>query len=72
MNADAAIRAIKKHYPGYEKTSDMHLLLKDKMENAIANAEKLEEYYKAEEHLHPDVNCNPYTDVHKLVKVLIG
>jgi hypothetical protein len=50
----------------------MHLLLKDKMENAIANAEKLEGYYKAEERPHPDVNCNPYTDVHKLVKVLIG
>ena len=49
----------------------MFPLLKDKMGNAITNAEKLEDYHKKEEHLHPDVNCNPYTDVHKLVKKLI-
>jgi hypothetical protein len=71
MNADAVIRELKKHYPGYEKTSEMFPLLKDKMDNAVTNAEKLEDYHKKEEHLHPDVNCNPYTDVHKLVKKLI-
>ena len=71
MNADAVIRGLKKHYPEYEKTSDMHSLLKDKMYEAIARAEKLENYHSAEEHPHPDVNCNPYTDVHKLVKKLI-
>ena len=60
-----------KHHPGYEKTSDMYSLLKDKMGEAIANAEKLEGYNKAEEHQHPDVNCNPYTDVHRLVKLII-
>lgn len=71
INADAAVRELKKHYPGYEKTSDMYSLLKDKMGEAIANAEKLEGHYKEEEHQHPDANCNPYTDVHKLVKKLI-
>ena len=71
INADAAIRELKKYYPIYEKTSDMYPLLEDKMENAIANAEKLEDYHKKEEHLHPDAACNPYTDVHKLVKMLI-
>jgi hypothetical protein len=71
INTDAVIRELKKHYPGYEKTSEMFPLLKDKMGNAITNAEKLEDYHKKEEHLHPDVNCNPYTDVHKLVKKLI-
>ena len=71
INADAAIRELKKHCPGYEKTSDMYSLLKDKMGEAIANAEKLEGYNKAEEHQHPDVNCNPYTDVHRLVKLII-
>ena len=70
MNADAVIRELKKHYPGYGKTSEMFPLLKDKMGNAITNAEKLEDYHKAEEHLHPDVNCNPYTDVHKIVKII--
>ncbi len=70
MNADVAIKELRKKYSGYEKTSDMYPLLKDKMGEAIANAEKLERYHKAEEHLHPDVNCNPYTDVHKLVKLL--
>lgn len=72
MNADAVIRELRKHYPGYEKTSDMYPLLKDKMGDAITNAEKLEDYHKEEEYSHPDVNCNPYTDVHKLVKKLIG
>ena len=71
INTDAVIRELKKHYPGYEKTSEMFPLLKDKMGNAITNAEKLEDYHKKEEHLHPDVKCNPYTDVHKLVKKLI-
>ena len=70
MNADAVIRELKKHDPGYGKTSEMFPLLKDKMGNAITNAEKLEDYHKAEEHLHPDVNCNPYTDVHKIVKII--
>lgn len=71
INADAVIRELKKHYPEYEKTSDMYLLLKDKMGNAIARAEKLENYHNEETHTHPDVNCNPYTDVHNLVKALL-
>lgn len=72
MNADAVIRELKKYYPGYEKTSDMYPFLRDKMDQAIVNAEKLEAYYKTEEHPHRDVNCNPYTDVHRLVKLLLG
>jgi len=40
------------------------------MSEAIARAEKLEDYHKVEGHLHPDAACNPYTDVHKLVKML--
>jgi len=72
INVGAAIKELKKYHPGYEKTSDMYPLLKDKMDEAIANAEKLEAYYNVEEHLHPDANCNPYTDVHKLVKKLLG
>lgn len=72
MSVDAVIKELRKHYPGYEKTSDMYPLLKEIIGVAIANAEKLEDYHRAEEHLHPDANCNPYTDVHKLVKKLIG
>ena len=72
IDADAVIRELKKRYPEYEKTSDMYTVLRDKMHEAITNAEKLEEYYKSEEHEHPDVSCNPYTDVHKLVKMLEG
>lgn len=72
MNADAVIRELKKHYPGYEKTTDMYPLLMDKMDYAIKNAGKLEKYHKTENHLHPDVNCNPYTDAHKIVEMLIG
>ena len=70
INADAVIRELKKHYPEYEKTTDMYSRLKEKTGEAIANAEKLESYYNKEEHLHPDVNCNPYTDVQKIVKLL--
>ena len=72
MSVDAVIKELRKHYPGYEKTSDMYPLLKEVIGIAIANAKKLEDYHRAEEHLHPDANCNPYTDVHKLVKKLIG
>lgn len=71
INADAVIRELKKHYPEYEKTSDMYPLLKDKMSEAIANAEKLEAYHKEEAYQHPDANCNPYTDVHSLIKILL-
>ncbi|MBR0372924.1 MAG: RloB domain-containing protein [Mogibacterium sp.] len=71
MNADAVIRDLKKCCPDYEKTLDMYSVLRDKLDEAIANAEKLEAYYEAEVHPHPDVNCNPYTDVHRLVKLLI-
>ncbi|MBR0340881.1 MAG: RloB domain-containing protein [Oscillospiraceae bacterium] len=72
MDADAVIRELKKHHTGYEKTYDMYPLLVDKMGDAITNAEKLEKYYKVEEHPHPDVSCNPYTDVHRLVKMIRG
>ena len=71
MNADAVIRELKKHYPEYEKISDMYPLLKDKMSEAVANAEKLEAYHKEEAYQHPDANCNPYTDVHSLIKILL-
>ena len=64
MSADAVIKELRKHYPGYEKTSDMYPILLDKVDDAITNAEKLEDYHNAEEHLHPDAKCNPYTDVH--------
>lgn len=69
-DADATIKELRKHYKGYEKATDMFPVLKDRMKEAIANAEKLEAYHKTEEHLHPDVKCNPYTDVHKLVKLM--
>ncbi len=72
MSADAVIKELRKHYPGYEKTSDMYPILLDKVDDAITNAETLEKYHNAEEHLHPDANCNPYTDVHKLVKLIHG
>lgn len=72
INADAVIRELKKHYSEYEKTSDMYPLLKDKMDDAIANAEKLEKYHEVERHSPPDVKCNPYTDIHKLVKIILG
>ena len=62
---------LKKHYAEYEKTSDMYPLLKDKMSEAVANAEKLEAYHKEEAYQHPDANCNPYTDVHSLIKILL-
>ena len=71
MNADAVMRELKKHYPQYEKTSDMYQLLMDRMSEAIVNAEKLENYHNTEKHANTDVKCNPYTDVHKLVKMLI-
>ena len=71
INADAVIRELKKQYPEYEKTSDMYPLLKDKMGDAIINAERLEDYFKAEWRLHPDADCNSSTDVHNLVKMLI-
>jgi len=70
INADAVIKELKKHYPRYEKTSDMYSLLKNKMDDAITNAEKLEKYYEKEEQLHTDVSRNPYTDVYKIVKML--
>lgn len=71
MSADAVIKELRKHYPGYEKTSDMYPILLDKVDDAITNAEKLEDYHNAEEHLHPDVNCNPHTDMHRLVTLLL-
>ena len=72
MSVDAVIKELRKHYPGYEKTSDMYPILLDKVDDAITNAEKLEDYHNAEEHLHPDAKCNPYTDVHKFVKLIHG
>ena len=67
-NGDAVIDDLKKYIPDYEKNEDVFSLCHDKFLDALCNADKLVTYH--EEKMWPSVDCNPRTDVMKLVKLL--
>ena len=65
-NGDELIAVLKKHYPNYEKAQQNDFLnLKDKLTDAIENAEWLRKQVFQEHESIP--NHNPWTDVDRLV-----
>jgi hypothetical protein len=71
---DDVIKQVKIHNPNYSKegTYDIYAALKDKINTACTNAERL---LKHNEDSNPNPHfweLNPYTDVHKLVDFLLS
>ncbi len=66
VDGHAVIEELKKYIPNYEKNADVFSSCEQMTENAIRNAEKLEDNFEGE--LWPSRKCNPRTDVGRLVK----
>lgn len=67
-NGDALIEDLRKYIPGYEKNVDCYTFCEDKTDDAITNAAVLASNYTEERW--PSANCNPRTDVGKLVSII--
>lgn len=67
-DGEAVIHDLKKYIPDYEKNSDCFSECLSGLQDAVANASKLENYFAEAEW--PSVECNPRTDVGELVEVL--
>ena len=70
IDGKALIKELKKYIPDYEKNADVAEILSYKTETAIKNAEKLEQYFESMGAQWPGEECNPRTDVHRIVDKL--
>ena len=71
IDGKALINELKKHIPDYEKNVDVSALLSDKTGVAIKNAEKLEKHFESMGMNWPEKDCNPRTDVNKMLNSII-
>ncbi|MBP3783813.1 MAG: RloB domain-containing protein [Butyrivibrio sp.] len=67
-DCDEVIGVLKKKVSKYDKNYDVYQEISELTDGAIANAKKLEDYFEG--HSWPSVECNPRTDVWKLVDLL--
>lgn len=68
-DGDAVIKELKRYIPDYEKNCDCFMLCVDKLQIAILNSAKLEKHF--ENNQWPSIECNPRTDVGKLIEYLL-
>lgn len=69
-NDKEVIQELRKHIPKYEKTMDVNECLKDKIDFAVGNVERLKNHYNKIEAVYPSVDANPMTDVPVIMEVL--
>lgn len=67
-DGNAVIKELRRYLPNYEKNIDCFEDCKDKMKGAVKNSIILAEYYADSEW--PSIECNPRTDMGKLIGVL--
>ena len=67
--SDEVIRELKNHIPDYKKNVSVYAKIKDKQSDAIENAGKLEKYHEDLGRKKYDMECNPSTEVYKIVDV---
>lgn len=61
----------KRLIPNYDKTMPVYAFIKDSLNTALTNADKLERFYNDENCDWPSNECNPRTDVPKLIRKLL-
>jgi hypothetical protein len=69
-NSNAVIKELLGYIPGYTKSMDVYTLIEKATSTAIDNAILLDNYHIKQGRNNTDINANPRTDVHKLVKIL--
>ena len=62
---------IKDKIKGYTKSMNTYPVLRDKTDNAIKNARKVEKHHLDLGQALDNENCNPYTAAYKVVEELI-
>ena len=67
---EEVLRELRKNIPDYEKSADVFSCVQDKTEKAIQNAKRLEQFH-AENQDRRGIECNPGTEVYKIVEKLI-
>lgn len=69
-NNSEVINNLKKYIPKYQKNGDYYPILTRKTSDAINNAKKLSKYHDGQQHKWISTQCNPETDVFKIVELL--
>ena len=66
------VRDLRKYIPGYEKNTDVAVLLANDIETAMRNAERLLKHFLGIGAEWPSNECNPRTDVPVIIDVING
>ena len=69
MTSYEIIRDLRNYIPNYEKNLPVTEIIADKLDNAMANAGKLKDYFEEMGADWPSNKCNPYTDVPVIIDV---
>lgn len=70
VSSDDVQNDIKTQIENYSKNMNVYPILRDKTEDAINNAKKVEKYHLELGQALDNENCNPYTSVYKIVEEL--
>ncbi len=70
ISNDDVIDKLRKHYPKYQKNCDIYPEINDRVNKAILNAKKLENYQLQNNKQLQTVEANPYTEMYKIVEEL--
>ena len=71
VNCNDVINRLKRYYPKYEKNCNIYPELKAKINSAMINSKKLENYQLQNNRRLQTVEANPYTEMYKIVEELI-
>lgn len=71
-NGAAVVKELRKHLSEYEKTNSVWPVIRTSTERAIDNAYSLEKHFNTLGYRWPSNECNPRTDVHHAVSIILG
>ena len=66
----ATLDELKERCPGYKKTSNIYPTIKDKQDDAIQNAKRLEQFHREQGRSVHSVDSNPSSEMYKIVEFL--
>ena len=69
MTNSETIRDLRNYIPNYEKNLPVAEIIADKLDNAMANARKLKNFFEEMGTDWPSNKCNPYTDVPVIIEI---
>ncbi len=70
QTSQEAVEELKERCPVYKKNSNIYPLIRDKQDEAIQNAKRLEKFHRDQGRGIHSVECNPSSEVYKIVEFL--